>query len=233
MMQTSGRAVRKSVLRTHQEIVLRAAEEIGLFLGAPIHTLRLAVHMVGETWDDPWKAQTALIQVCLEAPVLERVYFLDTEGREIASSDMRSIPMPPEGRQAFEEAMRTKALYRSGVIIPEEAEAPSMMLGAPVLHRGRPVGALVALVNLRDMWALVDRIRVGERSIAYVVSEEGVFLAHTDKKNVLNEARLPEERFETMRSDPRGNIDLRDESGGWLVLPGRNNFPYTLRGLPV
>lgn len=223
MMRTSGRAVRGAVLRTHQEIVLRAAREVGLFVESPTRVLRLATHMVGETWDDPWKVQTVLIQMCLEAPILERVYFLDAEGREITSSDLKHVPIPPEGERVFEETMRTRMLYRSDVSIHAEpyTEAPSMMLGVPVFRRGRVVGALVARVNLRNMWTLVDRIRVGEHSIAYVISAEGVFLAHTDRKNVINERRPSEKELAMIRSDVGGSMEFQDETGRWLASYAR------------
>jgi len=219
MMRAGERTVRSSALRTQQEILLHAAEEIGLFVETPIRVLGLASHVVGEVWSDPWKAQTVLIQVCLEAPILERVYLLDAEGREIASSDMKPVPMPPEGRQVFEEVMWTRSLYRSGASIQEEV--PSIMLGLPVFHHGRAVGALVALVDLRGMWELGDRIRMGKHDVAYVVSEEGVFLAHTDKRAVLRGGRLPDEEWAMMRSDPGGRIELRDETGGGLVSHAR------------
>ena len=215
MMWTSVRAVRSSVLRMHQGIVQSAAGEIGRSMEGSVRILRLASHTVGEIRDDPWKVQTVLMHVCLEAPVFERIHFLSTEGRGIASSDLRPVPIPPEGRQVFEEAMHKRMFCRSRVSIQEGV--PSVMLGRPVFHRGHAVGALVALINPRDMWELVDRIQMGEHSVAYVVSEEGVFLAHTDKRKVLRGEKLPEEEWAMIRSGPGDIIEFGDEAGDWIA----------------
>ena len=46
------------------------------------------------------------------------------------------------------------------------------------IHAGG--GFLVGRLNLEEMWRMVDRIRVGQRGYASVVTNEGLLLAHGD-----------------------------------------------------
>lgn len=45
---------------------------------------------------------------------------------------------------------------------------------------GDPQGMLTAIMNLKFMWDLVDRLNVGEDGLAYVVDAQGDLLAFSD-----------------------------------------------------
>src|SRR5207253_370014 len=54
---------------------------------------------------------------------------------------------------------------------------PLITLAVPQVSAGRVAGALVAAVDLTEMWNVIDRIQVGERGYARVVGEDGTLLA--------------------------------------------------------
>ena len=72
------------------------------------------------------------------------------------------------------------------------------MLALPVSNvLGDFQGTLVAEVNLKFMWDLVDQLKVGETGVVYVVNKQGNLLAFNDTARVLrgdNVADLPEVR---------------------------------------
>jgi signal transduction histidine kinase len=59
---------------------------------------------------------------------------------------------------------------------------------------GKIIGALVADVNLRGIWDIVDNIRIGETGRVFLVSNDGTLIAHSDKKRVLKNENLKGEK---------------------------------------
>ena len=57
---------------------------------------------------------------------------------------------------------------------------PYMAISIPEA-RDRP-GVTVVDVNLKFIWDVVSRIRIGQKGIAYVVDEKGFLVAHPDIK---------------------------------------------------
>ena len=55
---------------------------------------------------------------------------------------------------------------------------------------GDVVGVLVAEVNLKYIWEVVSRIKVGRAGYAYVVSREGDLIAHPDISLVLQKRQV-------------------------------------------
>ena len=55
---------------------------------------------------------------------------------------------------------------------------------------GDVVGVLVAEVNLKYIWEVVSRIKVGQAGYAYVVSREGDLIAHPDISLVLQKRQV-------------------------------------------
>src|SRR5712691_3298507 len=55
---------------------------------------------------------------------------------------------------------------------------------------GAVVGVLVAEVNLKYIWEVVSRIKVGQAGYAYVVSRDGDLIAHPDSSLVLQKRRV-------------------------------------------
>ena len=55
---------------------------------------------------------------------------------------------------------------------------------------GRSAGVTIAEVNLKFIWDVVSRIKVGEAGVAYVVDERGLLIAHPDIGIVLRKTDL-------------------------------------------
>ena len=86
----------------------------------------------------------------------------------------------------------------SDVYVDSYTSEPLVVLALPVSNvLGDFQGTLVAEVNLKFMWDLVDQLKVGETGVVYVVNKQGNLLAFNDTARVLrgdNVADLPEVR---------------------------------------
>jgi signal transduction histidine kinase len=91
--------------------------------------------------------------------------------------------------EAFQGARRGKA-YFGQVYFIRESE-PYMTVAVPIERfAGDAVGVLVAEVNLKYIWEVVSRIKVGRAGYAYVVSREGDLIAHPDISLVLQKRQV-------------------------------------------
>jgi hypothetical protein len=77
--------------------------------------------------------------------------------------------------------------YFSPVYFRKETE-PYMTIA--VAGTGEEAGITVAEVNLKFIWDVISRIRIGEKGLAYVVDSSGQLIAHPDISLVLQKLDL-------------------------------------------
>jgi GAF domain-containing protein len=76
--------------------------------------------------------------------------------------------------------------YISSVYIDDATSEPMVVVAIPATDIfGDFQGTLLAEVNLKFMWDLVDRLQIGETGLAYVVDKQGTLLAFGDIARVL------------------------------------------------
>ncbi|MCX6814356.1 MAG: cache domain-containing protein [Candidatus Aenigmarchaeota archaeon] len=81
--------------------------------------------------------------------------------------------------------------YVSSVYIDNITSEPMMIMTVPVKDIfGDLKGTLVAEVNLKFMWDLVGRIKIGDKGVAYVVDRQGDLIAFGDISRVLRGENL-------------------------------------------
>ncbi len=128
------------------------------------------------------------------APAITEVAALNSAGHErIKMSRVRVIP-PEELKDrstdlAFLRA-RTGAPFFGPVYFVRQSE-PYMRIAVPIEPLdGDVIGVLVAKVNLKYIWEVVSRVKVGRTGYAYVVSREGDLIAHPNITLVLQKRNL-------------------------------------------
>jgi signal transduction histidine kinase len=133
------------------------------------------------------------------APAVTEVSFLDGDGREqikVSRLEMDTLASGADlsHEPKFSEAKANK-IYVSPVYFRKESE-PYLTLA--ISGAGRSAGVTVAEVNLKFIWDVISRIRVGKAGVAYVVDQRGLLIAHPDIGIVLRKtdlSRLPHVAF--------------------------------------
>ena len=149
-------------------------------------------------------------------PAFRRLAFLDLKGKELAAASRlpqgRAAPLANEIDSELLEQANLGKRYVGPVYVDEVTSEPLTVLA--VLTKdvfGDPQGVLVAELNLKFMWDLVDALQIGETGWAYVVDRQGKLIAFGDTARVLqdeNVSRLREvEEFIT-------NSEARDAGAG-------------------
>lgn len=140
--------------------------------------------------------QTQILQSLLGLePSFQRLAVLDDQGQILAQASRLSLASPLD----IEPAMLADLLretqqgnrYISSVFIDPGTSEPEVFIAVPVVDvLGDTHGALAAVMNLKFMWDLVDRLDVGEGGLAYVVDRQGNLLAFSDTSRVLRGENL-------------------------------------------
>jgi signal transduction histidine kinase len=123
--------------------------------------------------------------------------------------------LPREVEIALAAAMQGET-YISPVIIKSEDRLPVLYMGfriGPDLDAGSQV--MVAEIDLQEIWGRLDGISVDETGRAYLVSREGVIIAHPDHSQM---GQLVDANLAPLLNGKEGSIEYRDQQDGKVLL---------------
>jgi len=163
-----------------------AAQDASSTVSAFIEDKFVALETVIE-FANPISATAEVRQTLMESllglhPAFQEFALLDIQGQQVAQISRLSPTLSPQlGLQLKNHALMQVQRYVSPVYIDEVTSEPLIVLAVPVKNvLGDVQGTLVAELNLKFMWELVDQLKVGETGYAYVVDNEGRLIAFED-----------------------------------------------------
>lgn len=144
-------------------------------------------------WSDSVLEQRRIeyLQLLRQAPAVTEVAHIDATGREdlrVSRLAMDAIGSRVDFSQdpRFSEAKARKTWF-SPVYFRKDSEP---YVSVAIAGTGRDTGVTVAEVNLKFIWDVVSRIKVGRAGYAYVVDTRGLLIAHPDIGLVLRKTDL-------------------------------------------
>ena len=228
------RESRAAQFRLLREQALAASGRIEAFVGGIAHELGWVTQL-------PWSAQTPemrvqdAVRLLRQAPAVSDLRLLDPAGREQVFVSRTELDRTGPGRDLaadplFREARDAGSAF--GPVTFRGGSEPFMTVAAA--GPGGRTGVAVADVNLKLVWDVIRRVRVGETGRAFVVDRDGRLVAHPDIDRVLRAtdlSRLPHIREAT--GAPAGATGVRageaaveaGEDGApalasWVAIPG-------------
>ena len=181
-----------ALVRTEREQAIAAAAAIERFVQDIERQVRWTTQAA---FDDQREAQdqreTDYLRLLRNVPAIAEISHLDAGGRErlrVSRLTLDAIGSDEDYSRApkFVEARAGKS-YFSPVYFRNESE-PYMTVAVPAGENG--VEVTVAEVNLKAIWDVVSRIRIGKAGYAYVVDSLGRLVAHPDISLVLQKRDL-------------------------------------------
>jgi signal transduction histidine kinase len=123
-------------------------------------------------------------------PAFRQLVLLNAQDQPVAqvSRVARTVSGQPSERFGSELLAQVKQgkNYISPVYIDPITSEPLVVMASPSTNAfGGFQGTLVAEVNLKFMWDLIDQLKVGETGTAYVVDKQGNLIAFSDIARVL------------------------------------------------
>ena len=147
---------------------------------------------VGWTTQLPWSSSTLeqrrfdALRLLRQVPAITELAQIDASGHEQLRVSRLTMDVVGSGidfskKPEFTEAVAHKVYY--GPVYFRRESEPYMTLS--LAGARRETGVSIAQVNLKLIWDVVSKIKVGERGRAYVVDADGRLIAHPDISLVL------------------------------------------------
>jgi beta-lactamase regulating signal transducer with metallopeptidase domain len=182
------------------------------------------------------------LRLLRQVPAITELSQLDADGKELLKVSRLAMDVVGSGTDYSKEAKFTetvaKKIYYGPVYMRKESE-PYMTLGMSGLRSGMSglrsdAGVSLVELNLKPMWDIVRKTKVGDRGIAYVVDANGRLIAHPDisvaksLRDMSSVAVVQEARTTTSMGSARIARDINDREvvaayarvagTGWLVF---------------
>jgi signal transduction histidine kinase len=181
------------VREVQREKAVAAAGTISGFMDDLLRQIEWSLPAPGDSPRSPDQQLEADYRLFRQTPGITTVFHLDSRGRE----QLRVSRLGPPGglvasgddhsqRSHFREP-RLWQPYFSPVYFDRDT-GPAMTMA--VVDRNPGGGITVAEINLRGIWEVVGRIRVGQSGLAYLTDQDGVLLSHPDVSLVLRRTSL-------------------------------------------
>jgi len=188
LIRTSETAFREIVLSRNREFARRSADQLQMTLQRAREILRLNARNPAIYRMDRLTQEMVLNRLIQDVRLFKRLMIVDTTGALVSSTDFPPHLTGSIDTSLLQAARQGRAFY-SRVRIGRD-RLPYIQMAEPLARFNEVVGFLVADVDLKAMWELVDASVVGERGEAFVVDQEGFFIAHTDRRKVYLKQRL-------------------------------------------
>jgi hypothetical protein len=175
------------------------------------------------------------LRLLRQVPDITELSQLDADGKEFLKVSRLAMDVVGRGTDYSKEAKFTetvaKKIYYGPVYMRKESE-PYMTLGMSGWRSN--AGVILVELNLKPMWDIVRKTKVGDRGIAYVVDANGRLIAHPDisvgisLRDMSSLAVVQEARTTTSMGSARIARDMNDREvvaayarvagTGWLVF---------------
>jgi GAF domain-containing protein len=173
-----------------QLIAQDAANTVRNFVSVIFDVVETAARLGNPVSTSRQEQETILANLLGLQPAFRQLAFLNAQGEELVgisrrALDTRESALRQLGPDWFAQ-LQAGERYISPVYVDEATSEPMMVIAVPSQDVfGDFQGVLLAEVNLKFMWDLIDRLEVGESGLAYVVDGEGDLLALGDVSRVL------------------------------------------------
>src|SRR5215472_5896967 len=155
-----------------------------------------------------------------QAPAITEVVWSDPQGREQLRLSRLAMDVIGSGadlsrEDRFRVASKGETYY--GPVYFRKGTEPYMTIARPAGNDG---GVTAVEVNLKFVWDVVSKIKIGEHGLAYVVDSTGTLIAHPDISLVLKKTDLSAlPQVAAVRASAAGGATVvaRDPQGGEVL----------------
>jgi signal transduction histidine kinase len=189
----------QTVIEGNLGVAGQVAEQIHLYVTSSAKILNAVGAELQQTGLQRWQQDRILKNFVLRFPEFRELTLLDENGRPVVSSRLGDPTTNIPGSDSVS--------VEGALVSPFTVDDDLLPTAVAAVRLGeRDDGWLVGRLNLEELWRTVDRIRVGARGYALVVTNEGLLLAHGNP-----DAKSKVARGDSMRDHPLV-IKVRNET---------------------
>lgn len=160
--------------RALEQYVTDAASIMTEAAGRP----KLSAEIRSANWPE---ARKVLENFLSNFPQFDYVFVQDPDGViRVRVPHAETVGQDFSFRDFFQEAMRTRRLYISGVYVSKAAQRAVVSIASPVMDSDNVKGVLVGALSLQSMSKFVSVIGQEDGNLLYVVDQKGFLVAHSE-----------------------------------------------------
>jgi len=219
VFESANIRLRAAIGQRNEQVAERAAAEVGIFFQVAAGGLREIALLLPLGGRDRQSVSVLLEKLSLELPHFRRLALVHRAYGVLADNALGRTTLSDFDSQAVDAVLQGRAETWKPRLI--QRELPVMTLVEPVDWSGTGDEYLLAEVDLRRVWDIVDGVLIGEHGFAYLSSAEGGLVAHPDKGLILRSAGAP------VPAIPGFRVSRRIPDPGWtvtVVQPEREAF---------
>jgi signal transduction histidine kinase len=173
-MYSLRNGAQETVVQGNLNVARQVSEQVDLYVTGSVKILKAVAADLQQTGLAPWQQDRILKNYVLEFPEFRELTLVDENGQPTISSRLGkpSVMVPSADSRRIEGVLMSRFSVDNDLL-------PTAVL-AIRLSDGQNQGWLVGRLNLEELWRMVDRIRVGDKGYASLVTAEGQLLAHGD-----------------------------------------------------
>lgn len=183
----------KKVVSNQQIFIAKdVADAIGDFIQEKFYILNTSARLEDISSLEKKELESALDKLLGFDQSFRQLVLLDTQKRKLtrSSSLSKSISMSEQAIKRAEMDILSKVshgdIYVGPIYIDELIGEPMAIIAFPVNDAlGNPKGALLAEVDFKFMWDLINNIKIGKKGFAYMVDKTGRLIAFSDISRLL------------------------------------------------
>jgi len=221
---TNIRASQDTISARQLFIAQDASKAVAGFIQEKFSVLETAVEFSSPATTAKETQQTVLETLLGRQPAFRQIAFLSTSGGQVAEASRLSPELSPQFKDQFKEDVlkytQDGQRYISPIYIDNQTSEPLVIIAVPARNvLGDFQGILVAEVNLKFMWDLVDQLQVGNTGYAYVVDNQGNLIAFEDTARVLRGENVQQiSEVKEFIENPSASADITPDAESYTGL---------------
>ncbi len=216
---SSYRSFRQTVRQDYTSIIKSSAGEIRAFVQSSRTGIESLAWVVAATRVDAWQQQMALTAFHHIADQFVTLTLLSQDGQEPVAVGQRLGAEALDQLDVYREAAAGRLATSQVMVTPEHL--PYIYLAAPVMRLGRVSQVLVAELNLKAIWDVLEGIRIGETGMVYLLDDSGKLIAHREIDRVVRAVPgVPPFVVQQLLESPDELVEWSEEhsDGSWFCL---------------
>ncbi|NEW07373.1 methyl-accepting chemotaxis protein [Paenibacillus sp. SYP-B3998] len=221
---------------TDKEVALRSeviVQEIEKFLIGRVSIMETFAKQSAALYGDDKKELEFIKAAVASTPELKSmVYSPDVTGKKAVSHEGKSVDLST--RPYIKDLAEGKTAISNPLIDKLDGKL-AIIIGAPVMIKGKPGAFLVSSVSIDDLMNVVAKEKIGDTGYAFMFDASGITVTHPFKDNIMSknvkDYGIPaiEQAFENALKGGKGKIDYTFEgihsigyytktSNNWIVM---------------
>lgn len=187
LITATEKNMKRSIYNTHEEIAKRAANEISLYVKNAQNIIKTLSFIPSIEELNKFETANILNKYIEREKTFREIAVINTDGTLFSSTSLTPDIKNKKDEEFFKKSINGND-YISPIILDETL--PIIRISVPIIYLNNIKGVLLAEVNVKSIWDLVEGITFLQEGRIMLVSNNGTIIAHSNTNRVYSSENL-------------------------------------------